>query len=229
MALSTTEIEIYNAGERLIPGVTHDDAETVRHRSSYRFFRLIIERDARADRVKPPIRILDFGCGVGHGTAMLAEIPGAFVVGSDVSLACILYARAHYPRPNAEYRLVSPDYAFEMPDYDYVVSRGVIEHIPDGLTVAVNTRWTNRLLFNVPYNEPPGNTHHLLLGITERDFAGFPTAELYFEGLDGTTYDAGSKPPAPNMITCICSGPELPPVSEFDLAFPLPAWPHPCA
>lgn len=228
MALSTTESEIYNEGERLIPGVTHDELETIRHRSSYRFFRLIIERDARAGRVKPPIRILDFGCGVGHGTAMLAEIPGAFAVGTDVSLACILYARSHYAQANADYRLVSPDYASDMPEFDYVVSRGVIEHIPDGLAVAVKTRWSRRLLFNVPYNEPPGNPHHLLLGITEHDFAGFPTAELYFEGLDGVTHDAASKPPAPNMITAICSAPDMPPVAHLDLAFPLPAWPHPC-
>jgi hypothetical protein len=41
-----------------------------------------------------------------------------------------------------------------MPVFDYAVSRGVLEHMPDGLRLANGTRWRYRLLFDVPYDEP---------------------------------------------------------------------------
>ncbi|MEW6574520.1 MAG: class I SAM-dependent methyltransferase, partial [Bacillota bacterium] len=76
---------IYNEGERLIPGVTHDVSEMVRHKSSYSFFKLIISLDIRLKLVDIPVRVLDFGCGVGYGSAMIAQIPGVLVTGVDVS------------------------------------------------------------------------------------------------------------------------------------------------
>jgi hypothetical protein len=111
-----------------------------------------------------------------------------------------------------------------MPEYDYVISRGVIEHIPRGLELIFKTRWRNRLIFNVPYDEKARNPHHTLLGITEKDLGQFPHAELFYEDLHGVTYDAGAKPAAPNMITCACRASFLPRVGEMSFGFPLPAW-----
>ncbi len=37
--------EIYNDGERLIPGETYDVLEVMRHKSSYKIFKKIIEAD----------------------------------------------------------------------------------------------------------------------------------------------------------------------------------------
>jgi SAM-dependent methyltransferase len=224
MEMSDSEKAIYNEGERLIPGVTHGINEIIRHKSSYNFFRTIIENDILMKSVSGPITILDLGCGVGHGCAMLAEIPGVRVIGVDISPECITYAREHYGRPNIDYRLEELDFISSMPEYDYIVSRGVIEHIPNGLEVTVKTRWKNRLLFNVPYNEAPGNPHHILLGITEKNFEQFTRSELFYEDLGGITYDIDTKPPAPNMITCICSSSNLLKIKKTNIAFPLPAW-----
>ncbi|MEW6172556.1 MAG: methyltransferase domain-containing protein [Bacillota bacterium] len=217
---------IYNQGERLIPGVTHDVSEMVRHKSSYNFFKLIIDRDIRQKLAEIPVRVLDFGCGVGYGCVMIAQIPGVLVTGVDVSPECIVYAREHYPGAAIEYLVISTDFVRAMPEYDYVVSRGVIEHIPKGLEVAAKMKWRNRLLFNVPYDEAPRNPHHLLLGVKEKDFAKFTDAELFYEDLNGITYDAKTKPVSPNMITCVCSKPFLPRVSDMAVSFPLPAWPE---
>ena len=43
--LRPLEAIIYNEGERLIPYVTHEQDEFVRHRSSYVFWRGIVELD----------------------------------------------------------------------------------------------------------------------------------------------------------------------------------------
>ncbi|MVF22903.1 class I SAM-dependent methyltransferase [Methylocaldum sp. BRCS4] len=224
MILPNSEKIIFNEGERLIPGRTHDLQEVIRHKSSYGFFKRIIEQDLSNKLVRLPLRILDYGCGVGHGCALLAGIPGAYVVGVDVSLDCIAYAKRHYGRANIDYHFIAVDFMESMPKFDYIVSRGVIEHIPNGLELVVNARWGSRLIFNVPYNEPPGNPHHVLLGITEKDFAPFKDAELFYEDLDGVTYDSNTKPPSPNMITCVCSHPSLPRIESMGLPFPLPAW-----
>ncbi|MEW6573330.1 MAG: methyltransferase, partial [Bacillota bacterium] len=181
--------------------------------------------DIRLKLVDIPVRVLDFGCGVGYGSAMIAQIPGVLVTGVDVSPQCIEYAQEHYPGAAIKHLVISEDFVRAMPEYDYVVSRGVIEHIPNGLEVAVKMKWRNRLLFNVPYNEAPGNPHHLLLGITEKDFAKFTDVEFFYEDLQGITYDAKTKPVSPNMITCVCSKPFLPRVGEMAISFPLPAWP----
>ena len=45
--VSPLEAIIYNEGERLIPHVTHDHDEFVRHRSSYVFWRAIVDLTSR--------------------------------------------------------------------------------------------------------------------------------------------------------------------------------------
>jgi len=48
--------------------------------------------------------VLDAGCGVGYGSAYLAEVASR-VVGVDVSEEAIAYARERYRRPNLEFVL----------------------------------------------------------------------------------------------------------------------------
>ena len=227
--LSPIEEIIYNCGERLIPGITHDRQEYVRHRSSYEFFCRVIERDIAAAGNRGgdgPLEIIDLGCGVGHGCRRLARIRGSRVLGVDVSSECIAYAEGHYGGRGISYRREDlARYIPRMPAYDYAVSRGVFEHIPGGLALAVSVNWRRRLMFDVPYDEPAGpNPHHVLTRIREEDFAGFPGAELFYQDLEGAIYDRGSKPPKPNMILCVCSKPGLPPVGRGDIPFPLSAW-----
>jgi SAM-dependent methyltransferase len=223
--MTKLEERIYNEGERLIPGITHDLTELVRHVSSYRFFSRVVEHDLRSLPDRPrPARIMDLGCGVGFGCRMMAALPDTAIKGVDVSAASIDYARCHYGTANITLeRADLAEYVRRMPEYDYVLSRNVFEHIPHGLDLARATRWRNRLLFDVPYDEGEGNPHHVLHRIREDAFRDFPDAELFYQDLAGVTYDARAKPERPNLIICVCSRPGLPKVAGL-MQFPLAAW-----
>jgi SAM-dependent methyltransferase len=224
--LGALEAAIYNDGERLIPGVTHDRAELVRHRSSYVFWRAVIELDCRRLRHRPEqISVVDLGCGVGHGCATLADLPGVRVVGVDSSKESLEYARRHYARRNVEYlRADLVDFIPGMPAFDYAVSRASMEHVPDGLELIRRADWRYRLLFDVPYDETPGvNPHHVVHNVTEASFEHFDNAEIFFQDLGGVTYDRGHKPERPNVIVCVSSRPDLKPVQRL-LRFPIRPW-----
>lgn len=226
--LTATEERIYNVGERLIPGVTHDMAEVIRHRSSYLFFRNVIELDRRRTmsiQSQFEVCILDLGCGVGHGCFEMAETPGVSVVGIDISPETIEYARSHYARENVEY-VVSDivEFVAAMPEFDYVVSRGSLEHVPRGVEVARNSRWRHRLIFDVPYDEPPGaNPHHQLHELRGEDMRELENAELFFQDLRGVIYAQRRRRPRPNMILCVSSRDGMPLVTP-QIGFPVAAW-----
>lgn len=225
--LTHLEEIIANDGERLIPGVTHDLAEVVRHRSSYIFFCEVIRRDLTIiGKHHKRVQIVELGCGVGHGCYTLSELPNSHIFGIDHSPESLTYARTHYARSNITYQLENLiNFIPEMLEYDYVTSRGVFEHVSNGLRLALLTKWRYRLLFDVPYDEPEGgNPHHVLHGIREEAFVGFPNVELFFQDLAGVIYDIAHKPAEPNMILCVCSHPDLPKVGSGQIGFPLPAW-----
>jgi SAM-dependent methyltransferase len=77
--------------------------------------------------------VLDAGCGVGYGTAVLAEEAGR-VVGVDLSQQAIGYARRRYARTNVEF-LVSDVAALPLSDdtFDAVCAFETIEHLPEPL------------------------------------------------------------------------------------------------
>lgn len=64
---------IYNRGERLVPYVSHDNGELVRHRSSYAFFHRIIAEDTAAREPSATVSIVDLGFGSGYGCALLSS------------------------------------------------------------------------------------------------------------------------------------------------------------
>ncbi len=223
--LAKLEQDIYNEGERLIPGVTHDVTEVIRHRSSYLFFKKVIELDMEKGCVSKPVKIVDLGCGVGHGCEILSKIPGSQILGVDMSAESLEYAEKFYSGKNISYRRADlKEFIAAMPEFDYVVSRGVMEHVPDGLNLISTAKWLQRLLFDVPYDEQAGNQHHLLLGIREKDFSGFHGAELFYEDLEGVIYDTVNGSPKPNMIMCVCSRQGLVRLKDARFNFPMPAW-----
>jgi SAM-dependent methyltransferase len=75
--------------------------------------------------------VLDAGCGVGYGSALLAEHARS-VVGVDRSAEAIEYARGRYAQSNLEFRtadLLELDEAAE--SFDTVTSFEVLEHVRD--------------------------------------------------------------------------------------------------
>jgi len=225
--LTRMEEVIWNQGERLIPGVTHDLAKVIRHRSSYFFFRKVIEHDLAFIRKEAiPIRIVDLGCGVGHGCRILSELPNSQIVGVDHSLECLEDAQVNYGGENIDYiaeNLI--EYIPGMPEFDYVVFRGVFEHVTGGLQLALSTKWRHRLIFDVPYNEPMGkNPYHVQFEIREESFSKYPDIELFFQDLNGVIHDRGHRSVNPNMMICVWTNPKLRRVSDCQMTFPLPAW-----
>jgi len=182
MAGSTRRLEAsYNAGERLIPGVTHDRSERVRCRR---------RTHGRA------LSIVDLGCRVGHRCVTLAEIPGATLVGVDSSAETLDFACERYARDNVAY--VRADLAEnipEMPAFDYVVARGAIEDGPDCVRLIRSAAFRERVAFDVPYDEDRGiNPHHLVHNVRESALAAFDDAEIFFQDLASVIYDVSMKP-----------------------------------
>jgi SAM-dependent methyltransferase len=104
--------------ERIVPDDTEPGIVAI-HLKRYEFARpLCGERD-----------VLDAACGVGYGTAYLAE-EARHVVGVDVDTGAIAYARRRYVRSNVEF--VQQDLGkLDLPDdsFDVVVSFETIEHL----------------------------------------------------------------------------------------------------
>ena len=109
LLLNNTQKKIYNEGERLIPGVTHDMLEVVRHKTSYDFFRAIIDDDIASHKklsAQKKVTISDFGFGVGHGCYSLSRIRNCQITGVDISEDCKNYAEKHYSAKNIKYQAI---------------------------------------------------------------------------------------------------------------------------
>jgi SAM-dependent methyltransferase len=76
-------------------------------------------------------RVLDAGCGVGYGSARLAQA-AASVVGVDVSEEAIAHARTHYAAPGVSFAVMDISaLTFENGSFDAVCSFETIEHVND--------------------------------------------------------------------------------------------------
>lgn len=227
-ALTETQEQIFNDGERLIPGLTHDIIELIRHRTTYVFFKRIIEQDLASGIVRGPIRILDLGCGVGHGCKELAGIADARITGVDIMPEALEYARANYGTSNVEYLQSSiEDYVENMDSFDYIVSRHALEHVEDGLSLCSRLKWSQRLMVDVPYKEPAGvNPHHLVSEIEDESFPAHPTAEFFYQDMQGAIHQSPHGVADINTITYAISQAALPAPSTL-LPLPFPRWEPP--
>ncbi|MBS0290028.1 MAG: glycosyltransferase [Proteobacteria bacterium] len=209
---------IYNEGERLVPYVSHNEEELVRHRSSYAFFYEVITKDLEIVpfRKNRKLSIIDLGFGCGFGCAILSNIPHSVITGIDIGKECKTYAQQYYFRDNVEYIIEDLiQFIPRMPSYDYAVSRGVLEHIPNGLALIDSISCHRRIMIDVPYNEKPGNQHHVLTAIREDSFSHLKNCEIFYEDIDGAIYPGHARPENANMIMAIVSHPDLPKVSTY--------------
>ena len=218
---------MFNNGERLIPYVSHDEVELIRHRSSYAFFHSVIladlQRISEINTADNPVTIVDLGFGTGYGCSLLSSLPFSKVTGVDVEHDCQTFAQQYYQRVNVDY--VIEDLAKFIPSmkfYDYVVSRGVLEHVSDGLKLIGEIKFNRRALIDVPFDEPLGNEHHVITGIKASDFANLENCEIFYEDIEGNIYDSSSIPSNVNMIMVVLSAPSEPKISSF-INFPINA------
>jgi ubiquinone/menaquinone biosynthesis C-methylase UbiE len=113
--------------------------------------------------------VLDAACGVGYGTAMLADAGAARVVGIDSDTAAIADASSRYgDRPSVQF--LSADLRalpFEDSSFDLVVCFEAIEHVERQEAALDELRRVVRdgghLLLSSPNRKvfPPGNPHHV--------------------------------------------------------------------
>lgn len=93
------------------------------HISRYRFVQSLLP---------PEAKVLDIGCGVGYGSALLSRTAQS-VIGIDLRPHAIAFAEQHWARPNITFlvgdALDVESYPSEK--FDVIVAFEIIEHLPD--------------------------------------------------------------------------------------------------
>ena len=77
-------------------------------------------------------RVLDLGCGCGHGSGLLLERGASEVVGVDVDKRAIAFATRRYRQPGASFQVADAEnLPRDIGPFDVVVSSNVFEHLTD--------------------------------------------------------------------------------------------------
>lgn len=133
-----------------------------------------LQRYAFAAGFVPGLDVLDWACGVGYGSHVLAHSGARRVLGGDLSEEALGYAGNHYSSPNLAYAradaLAGPP---EAGAFDFVVSFETIEHLAQPArfvaNIADSLRPSGRLLISAPNallhsrhpDSPIQNDHHV--------------------------------------------------------------------
>jgi SAM-dependent methyltransferase len=120
------QIELTPTGERMVvQHYQHDEQHWLIH-----LFHIVAYRFAETFTTDK--NVLDYGCGSGYGSAMIAEAAHS-VVAVDVARDAVEYGIAHHAKRNLEFRVIQPDEAlpFGTGQFDTVLSFQVIEHLHD--------------------------------------------------------------------------------------------------
>lgn len=149
--------------ERLVPDDIRDETAT-----GLETLKLHLERyEFAAGAAKGP-RVLDMACGVGYGSARIAELRSdiSSVTGVDLSAEAIGYATRRYSGPRTRFFNADAMTFADGAPYDTIVSLETIEHLPDprGFTRRLPQLLAPNgiLVASVPITPSvDGNPHHL--------------------------------------------------------------------
>lgn len=147
---------IGEAVERFVPGTHRGELMEAQHLARYWWISNLVRGR----------RVLDAGCGVGYGTAMLAQAGAAEVVGVDVAPDAVAAASDAHPELAFQVADVHA-LPFEPGRFDVVVCFEVIEHLTEqDETIAELARLVTTdgvLALSSPNRDvyPAGNPHHL--------------------------------------------------------------------
>ena len=156
--------------ERIVPNALAADQATGQDT-----LRLHVERYRFAARHLAGTALLDLACGVGYGSAILADAAAdRRVVAADVSVEALRHARQQHRHPRVS--LVCGDGgAWGRPgSFDAIVSLETLEHVPDPQalfhTFVTLLRPGGRLIASVPTTPSVDANPHHRTDFTERSF-----------------------------------------------------------
>lgn len=155
--MAPVEPDLSNRGERFVPGETHGELIETEHLARYWW----------ATQLAAGRRVLDAGCGVGYGTAMLARAGATEVIGVDVSPEVVSAAAASAPERAAFQEADLRALPFDDARFDLVVCFEVIEHLLEQDAVIAELARVlapaGVLAISSPNRDvyPEGNPHHV--------------------------------------------------------------------
>lgn len=114
----------------------HSDLELARLQRQAQFFAEMTRDVLIRAGVGPGMRVLDLGCGVGDVSQIAAALvgPGGSVLGIDISDAALAIARTRATgaaQNNLEFRIGAIDDFSGFDDFDAIVGRFILIHLPD--------------------------------------------------------------------------------------------------
>lgn len=113
-------------GERIVPGA--ENCEPLFAEKMY------MEHSARyklASKFAKGAKILDIGCGVGYGSAILADAGAKSVTAFDLSAEAIVHAKTFYARPTISFETGDATAFSYEEKFDLIVCFELIEHVPN--------------------------------------------------------------------------------------------------
>ncbi len=191
-------------GERVVPGNV-EPSLWAEHISRYAF----------AANFVAGKRVLDFACGAGYGSALLRSAGARWVVGNDIAVDAIRYARDHFSDSRTHFaaadclRLSFHDDAF-----DVLVSFETIEHVPSYEVFLVEARRVlspdGLLIISTPnkrtYSDEsvkednPYHVHEFYLEEFQQALSvHFPTIKLYSQNVAEGPFFAEIGAPGPEQ------------------------------